>query len=136
MESWGRIMDKNERLSVEEDVVRRIWKDNFEDLYNMHAQEQIAVHIRGFHDGQRSNYFAEVSFSLLSVVVKNMCNISKQSPKSDNDSIDDGQHRASDRRNLSSGRKVVGAIRSLVKLGVCILSMQGCCMRHCSCCSF
>ena len=30
-----------------------------------------------------------------------------------------------------NGRKVAVAIRSLVELGVCILTMQGCCIRHC-----
>ena len=35
MESCSRIKDGNGRLALEEDEVRRIWKDYFEDLYKM-----------------------------------------------------------------------------------------------------
>ena len=43
--SCSRIKDGNWRLTVEEVKVRRIWKDYFEDVYNLDTQEQVAVHI-------------------------------------------------------------------------------------------
>ena len=39
------IKDGNGRLAQGEDEVRRIWKEYFEDLYNIDTQEQVAVHI-------------------------------------------------------------------------------------------
>ena len=38
MESCRRIKDGNERLALEEVDVRRIWKDYFGDLYNIHIK--------------------------------------------------------------------------------------------------
>ena len=35
----------------------RIWKDYFDDLYNIDTQEQVAIHICGFDGIQESNYF-------------------------------------------------------------------------------
>ena len=40
-----------------EDEVRRIWKDHFENLYNIDTQEQVAVHMCGFDSVQRGNCF-------------------------------------------------------------------------------
>ena len=40
-----------------EDEVRRIWKEYFEDLYNIDTQEQVAVYMCGFDGIRRSNYF-------------------------------------------------------------------------------
>ena len=34
-----------------------IWMDYFEDFYNMDTQEQVLVHMCGFHGVQRGNYF-------------------------------------------------------------------------------
>ena len=36
-----------------------IWKEYFEDLYNIDTQEQVAVHMCGFDGIRRSNYFGE-----------------------------------------------------------------------------
>ena len=57
VERCNRIKDGNGRLAQGEDEVRKIWKDYFEDLYNMDTQEQVAVHMCGFHGIQRGNYF-------------------------------------------------------------------------------
>ena len=45
------------RLALEYDEVRRIWKYNFEDLYNIDTQGQVAVYMSGFDDVRRDNYF-------------------------------------------------------------------------------
>ena len=42
MESCSRIKDRNGRLAQGEDEVRKMWKENFEDLYNIDTQEEIA----------------------------------------------------------------------------------------------
>ena len=34
-----------------------IWKDYFENLYNIDTQEKVAVHMCGFDGIQRGNYF-------------------------------------------------------------------------------
>ena len=57
MESCSRINDGNERLAQGEDEVRRIWKEYFEDLYSLDAQEQVAVHMCGFDRIRRGTYF-------------------------------------------------------------------------------
>ena len=57
MESCNEIKDGNGRLALEEIIVQSIWKDYFEDLYNIDTQQQVAVHICGFDGIQRSNYF-------------------------------------------------------------------------------
>ena len=44
-----------------------------------------------------------------------------------------GTDEAECRRKVASGRRVAGAIRSLVMLGVCSLSVLGSCMSHCRC---
>ena len=44
-------------MALEEDEVRRIWKDYFEDLYNMYTQEYVEVHMCGFYGVERGNYF-------------------------------------------------------------------------------
>ena len=56
MESCSRIKDVNRRLS-REDEVQTIWKNYFENLYNVGTQEQIAVHICDFNDVQKGDYF-------------------------------------------------------------------------------
>ena len=57
VESFSRIKDGNGKLAHEEDEVRKIWKEYFEDLYNIDSQEQIAVHMCGFYGIWRGNYF-------------------------------------------------------------------------------
>ena len=52
VEGCSRIKDGNGRLTQGEDEVRRIWKEYFEDLYNIDTQEQVAVHMCSF-DGIR-----------------------------------------------------------------------------------
>ena len=39
--------------------LKRIWKDYFEDAFNIDTQEQVAVHMCGFYGVQRGNYFGE-----------------------------------------------------------------------------
>ena len=41
MESCSRIKDGNERLAQGEEEVRKIWKKNFEDLYNIYILRKI-----------------------------------------------------------------------------------------------
>ena len=57
VESCSRIKDGNGGLALGEDEVRRIWKDYFEDLYNIETKEQIAVCICGIDGVQKDNYF-------------------------------------------------------------------------------
>ena len=57
MESCSRVKDGNERLAQGEDEVRIIWKEYFEDMYNIDTQEQVAVQICGYDEIQRENYF-------------------------------------------------------------------------------
>ena len=35
----------------------RIWKEYFEDMYNIDTQDQVTVHMCGFDGIQRGNYF-------------------------------------------------------------------------------
>ena len=56
-ESCSRIKDVNERLTLQEVEVQRIQKENFEDLYNIDTQEQVAIHICSFDGVRRGNYF-------------------------------------------------------------------------------
>ena len=56
VESCSRIKDRNMTLA-QEDEVRRIWKDYFEDLCNIDTQGEVAVHMCYFDGIQRSNYF-------------------------------------------------------------------------------
>ena len=39
--------------------MRRIWKEYFEDLYNIDTQEKVAVHMYDFDRIWRGNYFGE-----------------------------------------------------------------------------
>ena len=48
VENSNRIKDGNGRLVLEEAEVRRIWKEYYEDLYNIDTPEQVAVHMCGF----------------------------------------------------------------------------------------
>ena len=48
MDSCSRKKDEYGRLAPGEVKVQRIWKEYFEDLYNIDTQEQVAVHMHGF----------------------------------------------------------------------------------------
>ena len=37
--------------------MRKIWKEYFEELYNVYTQEQVAVHMCGFDGIRKCNYF-------------------------------------------------------------------------------
>ena len=56
-ESCSRMKDVNGRLAQVENEVRKIWKEYFEELYNINNQEEVAVNMCGF-DGirRRANY--------------------------------------------------------------------------------
>ena len=56
VESCSRIKDGNGRLAQGEDGVRRLWKDYFEDIYNIDTEEKVVVQICGFDGVQRGNY--------------------------------------------------------------------------------
>ena len=61
----------DERLAQEEDEVRRIWKEYFEILYNIHTQEEhVAVHMYGFDGIRRGNYFGEEPIGRAEVEVR------------------------------------------------------------------
>ena len=45
MESCSRVKDGNGSLAPEEDEERKIWKEYFENLYNIDAQEEVSVHM-------------------------------------------------------------------------------------------
>ena len=61
--SWRKVdgcstmKDRNGRLTLGGDEVRRVWKDYFDDLYNIGTQKQVAVYMCGFDCFQRGNYF-------------------------------------------------------------------------------
>ena len=57
VESCSRIKDGSGRLAQGEDEVRKIWKEYFEDLYNIDTQEEVAVHMCGFDGIRRGSYF-------------------------------------------------------------------------------
>ena len=50
----GEIKDGHRKLALEEVAVYMIWKEYFDDLYNIDTQEQDAVHVYGFDEVQRS----------------------------------------------------------------------------------
>ena len=56
-ENANRIKAVNGRLAQEEAEMRRIWKEYYEDLYNIDPRKQVAVHICGFDGVRRSNCF-------------------------------------------------------------------------------
>ena len=45
VENSNRIKDGKGRLILEEAEVRRIWKEYYEELYNIDIQEHVAVHM-------------------------------------------------------------------------------------------
>ena len=60
----------NRNLSQGEDEVRRIWKEYFEDLYNIDIQEQVAVYMCGFDRIQKGNYFGGEPIGKAEIKVK------------------------------------------------------------------
>ena len=57
LENFNTIKDGNGRLVLEDAEVRRIRKKYYEDLCNIDAHEQVAIHMCGFDGGRRGNYF-------------------------------------------------------------------------------
>ena len=55
--SCSRVKDGYGRLAQGEDEVRKIWKEHFEDLYNIDTQKQVAVNMYGFDGIRGGNYF-------------------------------------------------------------------------------
>ena len=56
----SRIKAGNERLEQGEEEVGSIWKEYFENLYNIDTQEQVSVYMCGFDGIRRGNYFRGV----------------------------------------------------------------------------
>ena len=57
VDSCSKIKDGNGRLAQGENEVIKIWREYFEDLYNIDTRKQVAVHICGFDMIWRGNYF-------------------------------------------------------------------------------
>ena len=57
VESCSRVKDGNGRLVQGEEEARKIWKEYFEDLFNIDTQEEDTVPKCGFDGIQRGNYF-------------------------------------------------------------------------------
>ena len=57
VENSNRIKNGNGWLTLEEGEVQRIWKDYYENPYNIDIQEQVAVHLCGFGGVRKGNYF-------------------------------------------------------------------------------
>ena len=57
MENCSRIKDGNGRLAQGEDEIRKMWKEYFENLYNIDIQEEVAIQMCGFDGTRRGNYF-------------------------------------------------------------------------------
>ena len=69
-ENSNRVKDGNGRLVLEEAEVRSIWKENYDDLYNMDTQEHVAVHMCGFDGVRRGNYFGGEPIRRMEVEVR------------------------------------------------------------------
>ena len=50
--------------------MHRIWKEYFENLYNIDIHEQVAVHMCGFNGIQRGNYYGEEPIGRAKVKVR------------------------------------------------------------------
>ena len=57
MDSFSRIKNGNGKLAQGEDEILRIWKEYFEDPYNVNTQEQVAVQMYRFDGIRKGNYF-------------------------------------------------------------------------------
>ena len=70
VESCNKIKDRNGRLAQGDDEMRKIWKEYFEDLYNIDTQEQVADQMCGFDGVQRSNCFGGEPFGRAEVEMR------------------------------------------------------------------
>ena len=70
MERCSRVKDGNGRVAQGEDAVKKIWKEYFEDLYNIDTQGEVAVHMCGFDGNRRGNYFGGESIGKAEVEVR------------------------------------------------------------------
>ena len=52
------------------DEVKKIWKEYFEDLYNIETQEEVAVHMCGFDGIRRANCFGGETIVRVEVEVR------------------------------------------------------------------
>ena len=57
LDSCNGIKDGNGKLALGENKVRRIRKDNFEDLYKIETQKHVEVHMCSYDGVQNCNYF-------------------------------------------------------------------------------
>ena len=57
MEICTRIKDGNGRSAQGKDKVRKIWKEYFEDLYNIDTQKEVTLHMCGFDGIRRGSCF-------------------------------------------------------------------------------
>ena len=70
VESCSRIKDENDRLALGEVKVRRIWREYFEELYDIEPQKQVAVNMYGFDGIRRGNYVGEEPIRRIEVKVR------------------------------------------------------------------
>ena len=70
MESCSRVKDGKGRLAQVEDKGRKIWREYFEDLYNIDTQEEVAVHMCGFDWIRRRNYLGGETIGRAEVEVR------------------------------------------------------------------
>ena len=56
-EDCNRMKNGNGRLAQGDNEVQKIWKEYFEDLYNIDTEEQVSVHLSGFDGIWSGNYF-------------------------------------------------------------------------------
>ena len=68
------------------DEVQRIWKEYYDNLYNIDTQEQVVVHIYGFDRVWRANYFrgklirrTEVKVRVGKLKIWRLCNMAFES---------------------------------------------------------
>ena len=71
VESCSRKKDRNWRLVQGENEVQKMWKEYFEDLYNIDTQEQDAVYMCSFDGSQRGNYFGKAEVEVRVGKLKN-----------------------------------------------------------------
>ena len=70
LKSCSRIKGGNGRLAQGEDEVRKVWREYFENLYNIDIQEEVSVHMYGFDGIRRGNYFGGEPIGRSEVEVK------------------------------------------------------------------
>ena len=70
VENSNKIKDGNGRLLLEETEVQRIWKEYYEDLYNIDTQKQVAIHMCGFDKVWSGKYFGGVPIRKMEIEVR------------------------------------------------------------------